>query len=96
MTAEELLRRDDPTGSIVSAYTNTRIAIEKVARSQTWEIEGAQPFPTEVLPLLQEANKLLARANTITREHAKAFVWPVHQRLVKERTLAETFAKVEP
>lgn len=76
MRDSEMLRRDDAHTNTIVAVSQTRIAIEKIARSQTWEISGAVPFPSDILPLLQEASKLLARAHARVRAHAVEHVWP--------------------
>jgi hypothetical protein len=90
-----LLRRDDASCNTTTAVQQTRIAIEKVARSQTWDIEGAAPFPMDVLPLLQEATKLLARAQARIRAHAQEHVWPACQMHHQRERMTESFRATE-
>lgn len=90
MRDSNTLRRDDATCNATTAVNQVRIAIEKVARSQTWEITGATPFPTDVLPLLQEASKLLARAHAKIRTHAQSHVWPARNEAVRREREAVT------
>jgi hypothetical protein len=85
---EELaLRRDDATTNALSAVNQIRLAMEKVARSQAWDV--APPFPLDLLPLLQEASRLMSRVHAKARRHAEAHVWPHRNALVAARCRAE-------
>ena len=91
-----LLRRDDASCNTTTAVQQTRIAIEKVARSQTWDIEGASPFPMDVLPLLRDASKLLGKAHAKIRAHAQEHVWPAHRVHHQRERMTETFNTTTP
>ena len=91
MRDSDTLRRDDATMSVSNAVTEVRKAIEKVARSQAWDIEGAVPFPVEVLPLLQDASRLLSRVHANVRAHAQAHVWPARAMLIQRERITDAF-----
>ncbi|GAB1344990.1 hypothetical protein MASR1M101_41170 [Gemmatimonas sp.] len=91
MRDSQQLKRDDAYMSVSAAVDEVRRSIHKISRSQAWDIEGAAPFPLELVPMLQEANRLLSRVQAKVRAHAEAHVWPARAMHVQRERMRDAF-----
>lgn len=91
MRDSQVLKRDDAYMSVSAAVDEVRRSIHKISRSQAWDIEGAAPFPMELLPMLQDANRILSRVQANVRAHAEAHVWPAKAMHVQRERIGDAF-----